>query len=177
MTLTMFAPILYDRRYWRGQSRPQHPRSGLIVLANVTKEESMDGSQFDAWTRRRFGLAAGGLSAALLGVVGLDGTEAKKKHKHKKKKKCKKLGVGCNPTGKKKRCCKNLLCEPALMIGGNRCCLTDGLPCTNLEDCCSGFCLDDECQPTSCKEIGQACATDEQCCSNNCNIVCEVPVT
>jgi hypothetical protein len=29
----------------------------------------MDGARFDAWTRRRFGLTAGGLAAALFGEV------------------------------------------------------------------------------------------------------------
>ena len=45
----------------------------------------MDDSRFDAWTRRRFGLAAGGLSASLLGLVSLDDAAAKKKRKKKKK--------------------------------------------------------------------------------------------
>jgi hypothetical protein len=42
----------------------------------------MDGSQFDVWTRRNFSLAAGGLSAVLLAVAGV---EAKKKRKKKKR--------------------------------------------------------------------------------------------
>ncbi len=43
----------------------------------------MDGSQFDAWTRRRFGMATGGAAAAaLLGLVGLADTDAKHKNKH-----------------------------------------------------------------------------------------------
>ena len=48
----------------------------------------MDGSRFDAWTRRRFGLAAGGAIGSLLGlqIAGSDDAEAKKR-----KKRCRKL--------------------------------------------------------------------------------------
>jgi hypothetical protein len=132
----------------------------------------MDGSQFDAWTRRRFGVAAGGLTAALLGFLSLDEAEAKNKgrrrrRRRRKNKECKVLGSGCNPTGKKK-CCEGLSCEPPT-TGGNRCCLVDAQPCANADDCCSGFCLDDECQPASCKELGQACTASAQCCSGACD--------
>lgn len=133
----------------------------------------MDGSRFDAWTRRRVGLAAGGLTVGLLGLTGLAETEAKKKHK----KKCKKLGIGCNTTGKKQRCCADLLCEPSTTVGGNRCCLDDGKACSNTNDCCSGFCLDSRCQPNLCKTLGQACSANPQCCSGNCSgFQCAVPV-
>ena len=40
----------------------------------------MDGSQFDAWTRRRFGMAAGG--AAVASLLGLADANAKHKNKH-----------------------------------------------------------------------------------------------
>jgi hypothetical protein len=53
----------------------------------------MDGSRFDTWTRRRFGLAAGGLATALLGLVTLDDLEARKKRRRKKKKRKKKPNV------------------------------------------------------------------------------------
>ncbi len=43
----------------------------------------MDGSQFDAWTRRRFGMATGGAAAAaLLGLMGLADAAARHKNKH-----------------------------------------------------------------------------------------------
>lgn len=58
----------------------------------------MDGSRFDAWTRRRVSLAAGTLLAGLTGIVPLPGLAKKGK---KKKKKCKKPKVKC-----KKKCCK-----------------------------------------------------------------------
>jgi hypothetical protein len=126
----------------------------------------MDGSRFDAWTRRHFGLAAGGLAASLLGISASADTEAKKK-----KKKCKKLGTGCTPGGKRK-CCKkqNLICAPIPGLGGNRCCRDVGQTCSFSTDCCSTFCLDDHCQPSFCKELGQFCTLDEQCCSDFCDV-------
>ena len=47
----------------------------------------MDGSRFDGWTRRRFGLAAGGAVTALLGLAGRRDAAAKhgNKHHHKHK--------------------------------------------------------------------------------------------
>jgi hypothetical protein len=128
----------------------------------------MDGSRFDAWTRRHFGLAAGGLAASLMWLAAFADTDAKKKKK-KKKKKCKKLGTGCTPGGKRK-CCKkqNLICAPIPGLGGNRCCRDVGQTCTFSTDCCSTFCLDDRCQPSFCKELGQFCDMDEQCCSDFC---------
>lgn len=46
----------------------------------------MGDSRCDGWTRRAFGLAAGGLLGALAWATGRDGTEAKKKRKRKRKK-------------------------------------------------------------------------------------------
>lgn len=50
----------------------------------------MDGSRFDAWTRRRFGLAAGGLAASLFGLLSLDGGNARKRKRKRKNKRRKK---------------------------------------------------------------------------------------
>jgi hypothetical protein len=47
----------------------------------------VDGSRFDAWTRRRVGLAAGTWLSGLVGIVPLSGVARKRKNK---KKKCKK---------------------------------------------------------------------------------------
>jgi len=58
------------------------------------KEHLMEGSRFDAWTRRQFGRAAAGGVATLLGVAALDDTAAKK-GKNNKKKGCKKKGQHC----------------------------------------------------------------------------------
>ena len=38
----------------------------------------MDDSRFDAWTRRRFGLMASGLTIALFSLAPLESSEAKK---------------------------------------------------------------------------------------------------
>ena len=64
----------------------------------------MDETRFDAWTRRRFGVAAGGLLATALGL-GLQETRAKKKHRRPEKRglqaqaTCAKPGPGKNLDG------------------------------------------------------------------------------
>ena len=108
----------------------------------------MDGSQFDAWTRRQFGLTAGaGAAAGLLALLGLDDAEAKKnknKNKNKnKKKKCRKLGQTCDQTKKKKKCCNDKqLCAQVEGLGsGNFCCKQLNQGCSNDDDCCgNNFC-------------------------------------
>jgi hypothetical protein len=122
----------------------------------------MDGSQFDVWTRRGFGLAAGGLSAALLSMTGLP--EAMAKKKHKKKKKCVKFGETCSPTGK--ACCDCAACGPGLDSVGSVCCTPGGAACTSDGDCCSGQCLGDFCFG---KSNGNPCSADAQCLSFNCD--------
>jgi hypothetical protein len=107
-------------------------------------EEAMDDSRFDNWTRRRFGLAIGGLAAGVSGLPGLRaiGVEAGKG------KRCRKLQQPCKPSGKKKRCCKGqgLLCEIVVGLNGRFCCRSVGAACTEKADCC-GFleCVDGEC--------------------------------
>ena len=121
----------------------------------------MDGTRFDAWTRRRVGLAAGGMTVALLGIAGGD-AEAKKK-----KRRCKKLGDQCKPSGKKKRCCKQLSCELELNNAGLlRCCGKPGLTCGSGPECCSTICQNEQC---FCKGLGQPCGIDQHCCSRNCD--------
>jgi hypothetical protein len=104
----------------------------------------MDGTQFDSWTRRRFGLATGGAAASLLGLFGLPDAEAKKKNKKNKKnnknkkKKCRKLGQTCDINVKKKSCCSNKQdCAQVQGLGSSTfCCkaLNDG--CSVNTDCC-----------------------------------------
>jgi hypothetical protein len=90
----------------------------------------MDGSRFDAWTRRRFGFAIGG--ATLVGLHSLTAGEAAKN-----KKRCKKLGKPCSPGGRK--CCKKLKCREKGEIDPQfRCCRPDGQPCTSSDQCCNG---------------------------------------
>ena len=95
----------------------------------------MDATRFDAWTRRRFGLAAGGAVAAALGLGGPIESEA-----GKKKMRCRKLQQSCKPSGRKKRCCKGkgLLCEIVVGLNGRHCCRGVGAACTETADCC-GF--------------------------------------
>ena len=88
----------------------------------------MDGPEFDAWTRRRFGLATGGALAALAGF-GETGA-ASKKSKKRKKKRCRKHLQTCKPGGKRK-CCGKLRCD---FHSGNSleqevCCKTSGQSC------------------------------------------------
>jgi hypothetical protein len=94
----------------------------------------MDHTRFDAWTRRRFGLAAGGLAAMVLGLAGIEDAQTKKKRKR-----CRKLGRKCKPGGKRK-CCGKLNCD-ATGFGGELprvCCKTKGKPCGDERDCCDG---------------------------------------
>jgi hypothetical protein len=128
------------------------------------KEMLMDGSQFDIWTRRSFGLAAGGLAGSLLAVAGLD-AEAKKK---KKKKKCKKFGDSCSESGKN-ACCCGLTCRHPILdeVDGDekQCCTAGGFPCDTDGECCSANCLGDFC---FCKGNLQPCLEDFHCCSFHC---------
>lgn len=102
----------------------------------------MDGLRFDLWTRRRFGLAAGGLATL---VIGLGESAAKK---NKKKKRCVKPGGACT-TGGKKKCCKNRRCDRAAGGGLNTVCCKSAGECNVDVDCCLGReCLDFECVET-----------------------------
>ena len=114
----------------------------------------MDGSGFDAWTRRRFGLAAGGLAASVAAMAGFADAEAKKK-----KKKCRKAGDRCG-LGKNQQCCCPLQCG----VSGE-CCRGGGQPCSTDGQCCSNNCSGDFCV---CKSNSQPCTLDEQCCSGTC---------
>jgi hypothetical protein len=104
----------------------------------------MDGSRFDAWTRRRFGIATGGVLASLLGGLAVEDAEAKKHHKHKKhhkrKKRCLKLRASCTPGGKHK-CCGDLKCRVDSVDEGVHtvCCKTEGKHCDDTAECCSGL--------------------------------------
>jgi hypothetical protein len=71
----------------------------------------MNDSRFDAWTRRRFGLVAGGTAAALLSLAATDfsGTTHAKKHKQKLKHNqfgCVNVGGKCR--GRDKHCCSGV---------------------------------------------------------------------
>lgn len=142
----------------RAPTHPARPRY---------KEAHVDGSQFDAWTRRGFGAAAGGLAGSLLAMSAIPGAEAKKK-----KKKCKKLNDTCND-GKKKCCCGYECHEVLNNNGGRHCCRAPGFPADSAEDCCSGRPL--ELGRCICKTLGQGCGADRECCSGECNGTCQDP--
>jgi hypothetical protein len=104
----------------------------------------MKSSRFDSWTRRRFGLAAGGALAALTRLASPEAADAKKT---KTKKRCRKVGQVCRQSGKRKRCCSGRLCER--FDGQNfRCCKPLDQPCSAGGECCSGYCIVDRCGVT-----------------------------
>jgi hypothetical protein len=110
----------------------------------------MEDDRFDAWTRRRFGLAAGGFAASVLGLAGIEDAQTKKK----RKKRCRKLGASCK-SGGKRRCCGKLKCdrihfEPSPKT---RCCRKKDQPCNDHLDCCANLC----------------CSTSGQC-SDSCQV-------
>jgi hypothetical protein len=129
----------------------------------------MDGSHFDAWTRRRFGLAMGGGVAALLGLSALDNADAK----HKKKKCIKKPRVAC---GGKKKCCKSedLSCGEILGLSGKNCCRNVQGVCKDANQCCGDFICDQidglGDQTRCCGAADRSCSEDQDCCSGfTCN--------
>ncbi|MGH2615729.1 MAG: hypothetical protein ACRDJC_10855 [Thermomicrobiales bacterium] len=115
----------------------------------------MDGSRFDTWTRRRFGLAAG-RTAALLGLAGglPSPTEAKNKKTCKNgKKKCGKKCIA------KSKCCGG--------CGGQTCCdgkckdlATDGANC----GACGNACVLGDCIHGACR-----CGNGMPVCGDGCS--------
>jgi hypothetical protein len=107
----------------------------------------MEGTWFDSWTRRRFGLAAGSAAAAgLFGLLGASETEARKNNNNNdrnNKKRCRKLGQSCNENKKNQDCCSaKQLCANVSGLGtGNFCCKQVDQGCLEDTDCCGrNFC-------------------------------------
>lgn len=97
----------------------------------------MDAERFDAWTRRRVGLALGGALAALLGVAAAPEADAAKK------KRCRKAGRGCK---NKKECCGKLRCVTSIVDSQRRCCREAGSPCQKRKECCGNLsCYEGSC--------------------------------
>jgi hypothetical protein len=99
----------------------------------------MDGSGFDRWTRRRFGLATGGFAAAIALFGPVDAEAGKnRRRRRRRKKRCKNFGDPCQQGGKRK-CCGDLRCD--FHNNGNQtvCCKTTGKPCSDELDCCVGL--------------------------------------
>jgi len=95
----------------------------------------LDGTRFDSWTRRRFGLATGGALASILGMASVADVDAKKKNK---KKKCRKLGQTCDINDKNKKCCNEKQdCAQVQGLGSsNFCCKSLNEGCSVNTDCC-----------------------------------------
>ena len=81
----------------------------------------MDDSQFDAWTRRRFGRAMSGGLASLVGLGSL-GTASTRAKITAQADRCRNVKEQCNPDKKKQKCCRHLRCETNEDTGNARCC-------------------------------------------------------
>jgi hypothetical protein len=125
----------------------------------------MDGSRFDAWTRRRVGLAAGGVTIVLLGLADAD---VRAKKKQKKKQRCRTLNQSCRRGGKRQRCCRGLACDEGKVVtGGLSCCRGFQAECDSENQCCGAL----KCQPAialsgdrCCSLVGQPCRVAADCC-------------
>ena len=128
----------------------------------------MDGPRFDAWTRRRFGLLAGGVAAALLRLSAADAADARQR---KKKPRCRPLRFECNDKNRHKRCCPGLFCAEVEGLGDtDRCCQAYRSPCRDDSECC-GFA---ECKVITgldnvdrcCGDEGGPCGAKLDCCGD-----------
>jgi hypothetical protein len=129
----------------------------------------MDGSGFDRWTRRRFGWAAGGLTAAGLGLVAPARGKARNNKKKCKKVRCRDLLQLCEPSSKERSCCQGLNCDPIDGQGMELlCCLGRRQPCQVSSQCCGKtICLNIPglIGPRCCGAGGQNCTSNADCCS------------
>ena len=115
----------------------------------------MDGSRFDAWTRRRFGGAVVGALATMLAAAAGQEAAAKshqRKGKRKRSKprfrsrKCEPHRTSCNPRNERRLCCSPLACGQVPELGGYHCCARRFQPCTLDSDCCNNtVCRDGVC--------------------------------
>ena len=129
----------------------------------------MDGSRFDAWTRRRVGLVIGGGAVSLLGPRGRDGAAAKNT---KRKRRCRRVQQTCRPGHRRKRCCNTLRCEEDPEVGGNRCCRPLRGFCAEEGDCCGTATID--CaeiaglgtETRCCGDVDHDCTDSNDCCGN-----------
>ena len=117
----------------------------------------MDGPEFDAWTRRRIGLAAGGALAALAGFRESNASKNKQKRKRRKKR-CKRLGDACRQ-GSKRKCCGQLRCRTTSLNAGIHtfCCKTEGKSCADQSECCDPLLC---CGPFDEAVCSQQCVSD-----------------
>ncbi len=129
----------------------------------------MDANRFDAWTRRRFGRAAGGMVALLLGLGALEGAVVAKgkgkgrgkggkdKDKDRNKRKDK---------DKEQECSTNLECDSGCME------CADGICVPKLPLLCA-VCEDSLCNPTTQKlQCFPKCPNGQVCCGGGCAEPC-----
>jgi hypothetical protein len=147
-------------------------------------EVAMDGSRFDAWTRRRFSVSAGGLAASLslLSLASLDVATARntKKRRNRKKKKanscicpqqpiCKNVLESCDSNVATQHCCPGLNCDVVTGQDGPCCCLGVRRSCASTPNqCCSQLSCDKsgvEGIIRCCADLDGACTSDDDCCS------------
>jgi hypothetical protein len=126
-----------------------------------------DGSWVEAWSRRRLGLVATGLTASLLGLVAAPDSGAAKRGKKRKRRvrqtqgttgpqppasTCAPLGGGCTPG--QSLCCGNHVCihDPLAEDVAFVCCKGQGESCSGVTgECCAGLglnCTSGTCQKT-----------------------------
>lgn len=127
----------------------------------------MNDARFDAWTRRRFGLAAGGLAAALIPVIAVPDAAARKR----KKKRCVRPGNPCRKSRRARRCCDGLACAVTVDPSGRFCCHRQRqTPCATDRECCGRkmHCSDRNDDPgppfRCCGSIGASCGSLQDCC-------------
>lgn len=127
----------------------------------------MDEERFDAWTRRRFGLAVGSAAVSALGILGAiglseedadaarrnrnndKGRNDRRRRRRRRRDQCRKLGQSCDESRRRQRCCnENQLCAQVSELGsGNFCCRQLTQSCSSNEDCCGGNrCRSNTCQ-------------------------------
>jgi hypothetical protein len=127
----------------------------------------MDGSRFDAWTRRRFGVATAGAVAAVIRLIERDSTTAKREHRHKIPS-CKKLKQPCK---RQHQCCdrvRRLTCDKVGSLPKRRCCYDYRTICSGVDgECCRNLTcgavkgLDGR---RCCAEAGGSCRGANDCC-------------
>jgi hypothetical protein len=126
----------------------------------------MDDSQFDAWTRRRFGRAMGGGLASLVGLSALNPATSHAQITTQAER-CRGVKEQCNPDKKKQKCCRHLRCETNEDTGNARCCKPLRTSCHHATECCGNL----QCDTTSehggnhcCVGGGEFCQRDQDCC-------------
>jgi hypothetical protein len=104
------------------------------------EESVLDGSQFDGWTRRRFGAGSAGLLIAVLGLAEQERALAKgKKHKKgaKKGKKKKKNDRGCSSDAQFCREDWAAYCNADYEPAEAQACIAASAPCCDLYGACN----------------------------------------